>query len=157
MNMFGTTQFMAAEGVSNGGRPCLPTRLMVSLVHLKHMFSMAKGKRLIAQTRSHKTKDKQLKLYNWHAPKVAFIFKGKRHNLYKFGVMLYIATMLKETLFVGARLFPGNRYDGHTLSEQVVQADILMQATGLGKFARELRQILASKPLNAGSMNWAMA
>jgi IS5 family transposase len=34
-------------------------------------------------------------------------------------------------LIVGARAFPGNPYDGHTLNEQVEQAGILMQATGM--------------------------
>lgn len=53
---------------------------------------------------------------------------------YEFGVKVGIATMLKGTLIVGARAFPGNPYDGHTLNEQVEQveqASILMQATGL--------------------------
>ena len=42
-----------------------------------------------------------------------------------------IATTLKGTLIVGARAFPGNPYDGHTLNEQVEQASILMQATDM--------------------------
>ena len=42
-----------------------------------------------------------------------------------------IATTLKGNLIVGARTFPGNPYDGHTLQEQVEQASILMQATGV--------------------------
>ena len=32
---------------------------------------------------------------------------------------------------MGARAFPGNPYDGHKLNEQVGQAAILMQATGI--------------------------
>jgi hypothetical protein len=32
---------------------------------------------------------------------------------------------------VGARSFPGNSYDGHTLNEHLEQASILMQATGM--------------------------
>ena len=42
-----------------------------------------------------------------------------------------IATTLKGTLTVGARAFPGNPYDGHTLNEQVEQASILMQSFGI--------------------------
>ena len=37
-----------------------------------------KAKRLITQTRSHKTKDKQPKLYSWHAPEVECISKVRR-------------------------------------------------------------------------------
>jgi IS5 family transposase len=46
------------------------------------------------------------------------------------GVKVGIATTLKGTLIVGARAFPGNPYDGHTLNEQVEQASILIQALG---------------------------
>ena len=42
-----------------------------------------------------------------------------------------IATTLQGNLIVGARTLPGNPYDGHTLNEQVEQAGILMQATGM--------------------------
>ena len=38
-----------------------------------------------------------------------------------------IATTEKGNLIVGARAFPGNPYDGHTLAEQIEQATILMQ------------------------------
>jgi IS5 family transposase len=100
-------------------------------VHEALGHSIAKAKRLIAQTRSHKTKDKQPKLYSWHAPEVECISKGKSRNPYEFGVKVGITTTLKGTLIVGARAFPGNPYDGHTLNEQVEQAAILMQATGM--------------------------
>jgi len=46
-------------------------------------------------------------------------------------VKVGIATTLKGNLIVGARSFPGNPYDGHTLNEQLEQASILMQATGM--------------------------
>ena len=36
-----------------------------------------------------------------------------------------IATTLKGTLIVGARAFPGNPYDGHTLAETLEQVGIL--------------------------------
>jgi hypothetical protein len=92
--------------------------------------SINKAKRLIAQSRSKKTQDKQPKLYSWHAPEVECISKGNSRNPYKFGVKVGIATTLKGTLIVGARAFPGNPYDGYTLNEQVEQATILMQALG---------------------------
>ncbi len=96
---------------------------------LGHILHIAKN--LITQTRSHKTKDKQPKLYNWHAPEVECISKCKSRNAYDSGVKVGIASTLKDTLIVGARSFPGNAYDGHTLNEQVEQAGILMPATGV--------------------------
>ena len=63
-----------------------------------------------------------------HAGNGVSLPDGKSRNPYEFGVKVGIATTLKGTLIVGARAFPGNPYDGHTLSEQVEQASILMQA-----------------------------
>lgn len=42
-----------------------------------------------------------------------------------------IAATLRHNLIVGARAFPGNPYDGHTLKEQLEQAAIVMQETGM--------------------------
>jgi IS5 family transposase len=53
---------------------------------------------------------------------------GTSRNPYEFGVKVGITTTLQGSLIVGARSFPGNPYDGHTLNEQVEQATILMQA-----------------------------
>ena len=39
MDMFGPTVAVAGAGVSNAGRPRLPTRLMISLLYLKHAFN----------------------------------------------------------------------------------------------------------------------
>ena len=71
-------------------------------------------------------KDKN-KLYALHAPEVECIGKGKARQPYEFGVKVGIATTEKGNLIVGARAFPGNPYDGHTLTEQIEQATILMQ------------------------------
>ena len=38
---------------------------------------------------------------------------------------------LKGNLIVGARSFPGNPYDGHTMHEQIEQSAILMQGLGV--------------------------
>jgi IS5 family transposase len=96
---------------------------------LGHTLSQAQ--RLIAQTASRKNPGKQGKLYSWHAPEVECISKGKSRTPYEFGVKVGIATTLQGNLIVGARTFPGNPYDGHTLNEQLEQASILMQATGM--------------------------
>ena len=96
---------------------------------LGHTLSQAQ--RLISQTASRKNSGKQGKLYSWHAPEVECISKGKSRTPYEFGVKVGIATTLQGNLIVGARTFPGNPYDGHTLNEQIEQAGILMQATGM--------------------------
>jgi IS5 family transposase len=71
-------------------------------------------------------KDKS-KLYALHAPEVECIGKGKARQPYEFGVKVSLAITEKRGLIVGARAFPGNPYDGHTLAEQLEQSSILLQ------------------------------
>ena len=65
--------------------------------------------------RTQKTKDKN-KLYAMHAPEAECIGKGKARKPYEFGVKASIAVTHGKGLMVGARTFPGNPYDGHTLA-----------------------------------------
>ena len=76
------------------------------------------------QILNQKPKDKG-KLYSVHAPEVECISKGKAHKRYEFGVKASFATTHNNGFVLGARTFPGNPYDGHTLSEQLEQAHIL--------------------------------
>jgi len=46
-------------------------------------------------------------------------------------VKVGLAMTLKGNLIVGARSFPGNPYDGHTMHEQIEQSAILMQGLGV--------------------------
>ena len=78
------------------------------------------AKRLLEQERNSKNK-----LYSLHAPEAECISKGKAHKRYEFGVKAGFATTLKECFVVGARSFPGNPYDGHTLESQLEQVSIL--------------------------------
>ncbi len=71
-------------------------------------------------------KDKS-KLYALHAPEVECIGKGKARQPYEFGVKVSLAITAKQGLIVGARSFPGNPYDGHTLMAQIEQTNILLQ------------------------------
>ena len=89
--------------------------------------TLDKAKRLVLQTASRKAVANRTKLYSWHAPEVECISKGKSRNPYEFGVKVGLAMTLKGNLIVGARSFPGNPYDGHTLHEQIEQSTILMQ------------------------------
>jgi IS5 family transposase len=77
-----------------------------------------------------RTKDKN-KLYALHAPEVECISKGKSRQRYEFGVKTSLATTLKQGLMVGARSFPGNPYDGHTLAAQLEQTTTLLQDIGV--------------------------
>jgi IS5 family transposase len=69
----------------------------------------------------------QNKLYALHAPEVECIGKGKARQPYEFGVKVSLAITEKQGLIIGARAFPGNPYDGHTLAEQLEQSTILLQ------------------------------
>jgi IS5 family transposase len=62
---------------------------------------------------------------------VECISKGKSRNPYEFGVKVGLAMTLKGNLIVGARSFPSNPYDGHTMHEQIEQSAILMQGLGV--------------------------
>ena len=52
-------------------------------------------------------------------------------NPYEFGVKVGLDMTLKGNLIVGARSFPGNPYDGHTMHKQIEQSTILMQDVGV--------------------------
>ena len=90
---------------------------------------LGKANRVFAQTANRKAEAP--KLYSWHAPGVVCMSKGKARTPYEFGSKVGIATTLRGSLIVGARAFDGNPYDGHTLVEQIEQATILMQDTGV--------------------------
>jgi len=97
---------------------------------MKHTINEAlrKAQQLITQSKHRKTKGTP-KLYSWHAPEVEVIAKGKARTPYEFGVKVGITSTLKGNLILGARSFPNNPYDGHTLAEQLEQASILSNNT----------------------------
>ena len=76
--------------------------------------------------RTQQPKDKN-KLYALHAPEVECIGKGKARKPYEFGVKVSLAVTHQSGLMVGARSFPGNPYDGHTLAQQLEQTQTLLQ------------------------------
>ncbi len=71
-----------------------------------------------------KREDKQ-KIYSFHAPEVECISKGKVHKRYEFGVKVGITVTNQSNFVLGARSFPGNPYDGHTLDSCLEQAEIV--------------------------------
>lgn len=90
-----------------------------------------KARRIVAQSAQRGRVDGEPKLYSWHAPEVECINKGKARRPYEFGVKVGVASTLEGNLIVGACAFHGNPYDVHTLAEQIEQATILMQDTGV--------------------------
>jgi transposase, IS5 family len=98
-----------------------PTAL--ALTQLKTWLERAE--RIRTQQRHDKNK-----LYAMHAPEVECIGKGKARKPYEFGVKVSLAVTHQNGLMVGARSFPGNPFDGHTLAEQLEQTNTLLQDIG---------------------------
>lgn len=99
-----------------------PTALALTALNLW----LGRAERIRAQQRHSKNK-----LYALHAPEVECIGKGKARKPYEFGVKVSLAVTHKLGLMVGARSFPGNPYDGHTLAEQLEQTNTLLQDIGV--------------------------
>jgi len=86
----------------------------------KQQACLRQANQLLVQSRNSKNK-----LYSLHEPSVDCISKGKAHKRYEFGVKASIAVTAKESFIVGARSYPGNPYDGHTLADQLQQVETL--------------------------------
>lgn len=92
---------------------------------------LARAHRIAAQSRRGAGVRGKDRIYSWHAAEVECISRGKARTPYEFGVKVSVATTLNGNLIVGARSFPGNPYDGHTLAEQLEQSSILMEGLGV--------------------------
>ena len=112
-----------AQVVAAGGAPALEPSGVLALSALKTLLERAE--RIRTQQRNDKNK-----LYALHAPEVECIGKGKARKPYEFGVKVSLAVTHKQGLMVGARAFPGNPFDGHTLSAQLEQTTNLLQDLG---------------------------
>ena len=77
------------------------------------------SKRLLEQTE--KTPGRE-RVYSMHEPQTECIAKGKAHKRYEFGVKTGLVTSARANWILGARTFPGNPYDGHTLQQALEQA-----------------------------------
>ncbi|WP_176014048.1 transposase [Victivallis sp. Marseille-Q1083] len=140
---------LAASFCVKNGRPSCPVRLMVALHYLKYASGMSDeavldewlenlywqyftrgiyfeyedpkllelGERLFNQKKSDKRK-----LYSIHEPQVECIGKGKAHKKIEFGTKVGLVTSAKTNWIVGAKAYPGNPYDGHTLKSVLQQA-----------------------------------
>jgi IS5 family transposase len=109
--------------VAAGGAPQGEPAGATALGALKTLLERAE--RIRTQQRHDKNK-----LYALHAPEVECIGKGKARKPYEFGVKVSLAVTHKQGLMVGARTFPGNPFDGHTLAQQLEQTTNLLQDLG---------------------------
>ena len=112
-----------AQAIAAGGAPALEPSGVLALSALKTLLERAE------RIRTQQRKDKN-KLYALHAPEVECIGKGKARKPYEFGVKVSLAVTHKQGLMVGARAFPGNPFDGHTLAQQLEQTTNLLQDLG---------------------------
>jgi IS5 family transposase len=110
------------ESISQGVAVGEPTALAVTELTMW----LERAERIRTQQRHSKNK-----LYALHAPEVECFGKGKARKPYEFGVKVSLAVTHRHGLMVGARSFPGNPYDGHTLAEQLEQTNTLLQDIGV--------------------------
>ncbi len=110
------------KAISQGVAEHEPTAVTIAEL----MKWLGRAERIRTQERHSKHK-----LYALHAPEVECIGKGKARKPYEFGVKVSLAVTHKLGLMVGARTFPGNPYDGHTLAEQLGQTNTLLQDIGV--------------------------
>lgn len=78
------------------------------------------SRKLIAQDKDTPGKDR---IYSVHEPQVECIAKGKVHKRYEFGVKAGYVTASRTNWVLGAMAFPGNPYDGNTLSKMLSEAE----------------------------------
>jgi transposase, IS5 family len=109
--------------LAEGGKPQAEPTSAPALPSLKTW--MERAERIRTQQRHDKNK-----LYALHAPEVECIGKGKARKPYEFGVKVSLVVTHLRGLMVGARSFPGNPFDGHTLAAQLEQTTNLMQDLG---------------------------
>ena len=110
------------ESISQGVAGHEPTALAIAEL----LMWLDRAERIRTQQRHSKNK-----LYALHAPEVECIGKAKARKPYEFGVKVSLAVTHQHGLMVGARSFPGNPYDGHTLAEQLEQTNTLLQDIGV--------------------------
>lgn len=100
--------------------PFAPSTPREAALWARMKSDLALSKRLLAQ--NERTPGRE-RLYSMHEPQTECIAKGKAHKRYEFGVKSGLVTSSKGNWILGARAFPGNPYDGHTLQAGLEQAE----------------------------------
>ncbi len=107
----------------------------------------------------HQTPKGRGKIYALHGPAVDCISKGKARIRSECGCKVSLATTLDEGFVVGARSFPGNPHDGHTLGAALEQVEVITgERPGLAVVDRGYRghKITATKVLISGQRRGVM-
>ncbi len=135
VNLFGAGLTVKGAGRSNAARPRL--RVVMREIQRKRaapefttdnplaLMELMMWLERAERTRSQQRHDKN-RLYALHAPEVGCIGKGKARKPTEFAVKSAAGISHAQGLMLGARTFPGNPYDGHTLSAVLEQATNLM-------------------------------
>ena len=126
-------QFRRAKKASDKLRVCMGRlsrdigrKASKSLVNSQEYLELtAKFDKLFAQKRKSKNK-----LYSIHAPEVECISKGKSHRRYEFGNKVGVVCTSKKGFILSSIAYHGNPYDGHTLQENLSQANQMVEAFG---------------------------
>ena len=83
-----------------------------------------------SQIRSQQQRQRGWKLYSFHAPEVECIGKGKASAPYEFGTKVSVVTTNARApggqFVLGAKVLPGNPYDGHTLKRAIEDTERLI-------------------------------
>ena len=79
---------------------------------------LAIANRILEQQRTSKNK-----VYSVHEPDVACIAKSKAHRRYEFGCKVGVVSTCRDNWVVASQAYPGNPYDGHTLSIALEQME----------------------------------
>jgi IS5 family transposase len=114
------------ESISQAGPQAMAGHERTAFAIAELTMWLERAERIRTQQRNSKDK-----LYALHAPEVECIGKGKARKPYEFGVKVSLVVTHQHGLMVGARSFPGNPYDGHTLAEQLEQTNALLQDIGV--------------------------
>ena len=82
-----------------------------------------------SKIRRQKQRQRDPKIYSWHAPETECIGKGKARTPWEFGVKVSLTTTNKRCkggqFILHAKALPGSPYDGHTLKEVIEETEAL--------------------------------
>ncbi len=95
------------------------------LVSDEFLMSCDLVERLLSQSRYSKNK-----IYSLHEQDVECISKGKSHKIYEFGCKVGLVTTSRKCFVLSSLAFHGSPYDGHTLAQNLYQANSVVENIG---------------------------
>ena len=95
------------------------------LASAEYLMNFDFANRLLTQRRYSKDK-----LYSLHEPDVECIAKGKAHKKYEFGCKVGVVATSRNCFILSSLAFHGVPYDGHTLAQNLAQAESVITDLG---------------------------